>query len=660
MWHSVCGLVGWRMNLQPVVAQLVAGPLDYAVIGGYLLLVLGFGSYFARFSKSTKDFFFSGQRFRWPFLSFSLLATIVGSYSFVKYSGMGFRFGMSSSMTYLNDWFFMSLFMFGWLPIIYFARVRSIPEYLERRFNSTVRLVGAIVLIVYMLAYIAYNLYLLGTVAEQILGIEVMHAVFVIACVSAVYITAGGQTSVIFTDVLQGCMLLISGLLVFYLGLDYLGAGDGLFAGFKSFWSHLSLSDRLPFAGFNEPAEFNFVGVFWQDMSNSFAFFFINQGIMMRFLAARSMEEGRKVMLGNAFLLIPFAILAVGGAGWLGNAISSARPEVIDPGIDQKEAFVAVATVLCSPGVFGFVLATLIAAMMSTVDTLVNAVAAVTMVDIYQPYLAKGRSDRSYLRAARFFSFGAIVLGVSMVPLYLGFKSVYVAHATFTATVTPILAMPVFMGAFWKRFTPEAALAVLNTGIVAALVSYQYPQVIHPFLKLHGMDVDNVNYMRALFLLCVEGVVGVCVTYLSLPQPSRLIAGLSIDSISPARWFFKGGRPNDTPGKSVVRHWRVVEESSLMLEDSDWDRAFPVAVPDQQPLPDYPLVSLDVTGMETLGARPGDVLYINEAGSRTGLRSLHVRAGRVHGEGAVMLISENDTRSGLIRHGRRITIDKIL
>jgi hypothetical protein len=64
--------------------------------------------------------------------------------------------------------------------------------------------------------------------------------------------------------------------------------------------------------------------------------------------------------------------------------------------------------------------------------------------------------------------------------------------------------------------------------------------------------------------------------------------------------------------------------------------------------------------METLGARPGDVLYINEAGSRTGLRSLHVRAGRVHGEGAVMLISENDTRSGLIRHGRRITIDKIL
>ncbi len=106
----------------PAGTGSVATRIDVVIIVAYFVGVLAFGTYFGRFSKTTKDFFFGGQRFSWWLLSMSIVASAVGSYSFVKYSDTGFRYGLSSSMSYMNDWFFVPFFMFGWLPIIYFAR----------------------------------------------------------------------------------------------------------------------------------------------------------------------------------------------------------------------------------------------------------------------------------------------------------------------------------------------------------------------------------------------------------------------------------------------------------------------------------------------------------------------------------------------------------
>ena len=110
-------------------------PIDYVVLVAYFVVILGFGSFFARYARTTKEFFHSGQRFRWWVLSLSALSVVVGSYSFIKYGAVAFRFGLSSTQAYLNDWFLVPLFALGWLPIIYYARVTSIPEYFERRFD---------------------------------------------------------------------------------------------------------------------------------------------------------------------------------------------------------------------------------------------------------------------------------------------------------------------------------------------------------------------------------------------------------------------------------------------------------------------------------------------------------------------------------------------
>ncbi len=637
--------------------------LDYAVIAVYFFGVLLFGLHFSRYARTTRDFFFGGQRFSAWVLAASMLASVVGSYSFVKYTDVGFRYGLSSSMTYLNDWFYVPLLMFVWIPVIYFARVRSVPEYFERRFDTRARLMCAVLLAAYMLGYVGYTIFTMGKVANTLLGVDLFAACAVITFITAIYITVGGQTAIIFTDLAQAVLLIGAGMTLVVLGVLFLGNGDGFFAGLHNFWAVLPIEARVPFAGFNAPADFNFVGVFWQDMANSCVFFFINQGLIMRYLAAKSMQEARKTLLINSCCLLPFAVIIVGGPGWVGNAIARVAPEALDPDTPGADAFVVIAHLLCKPGVFGLMVAALIAALMSTVDTMINALAAIAVVDIYQPYLARGRDDRHYLKVARIVSIGASVAGLLLVEAFARFESIYEAHAAFTAAVTPPLAVAVIMGILWKRYTPAAAFWTMLIGAGMAVVSFIWPEVVKPFMDLHGMVTGGAgfkpSYMRALFLLIVSGAGGVVVTVLTRPKPEEEIVGLWIGSIEAGRWAFKGGRPNDRPSNNVLTELRIV--------DAEPPRGS--VGPPSQPIDhgwesgpaDHPVVSVSRAEMDRLGADPGDLLYIADARRILGgLRSLHATAGAAHDGPAGLCLTRGAVESGSLRLDRRVRVERII
>ncbi len=190
--------------------KAIGKPVDYVIVVGYLILILLIGTLSGRRQKGTRDFFFGGQRFSWWLIAFSLVATLVGSYSFVKYSQAAYNYGFASSQSYLNDWALMPLLLFGWLPILYFSRITTVPEYFERRFNRGVRLAATVGVLVYLVSYVGVNLYTMGTVFHHLLGWDLLGAAALVAGVSAVYVTFGGQTSVIMTDLFQGVMLLLT------------------------------------------------------------------------------------------------------------------------------------------------------------------------------------------------------------------------------------------------------------------------------------------------------------------------------------------------------------------------------------------------------------------------------------------------------------------
>ena len=166
--------------------------------------------------------------------------------------------------------------------------------------------------------------------------------------------------------------------------------------GLQAFWQNLTPDQKLPLAHFNHPPDFNFVGIFWQDgIAGSVGFLFLNQGLIMRFMAARSVNEGRKAAAFNVLLVLPISAIVVSNAGWIGRAITNAVPGALPAGMEANDIFVAVTNVVSSPGVFGFIIAALCAALMSTADTLVNASSAIIVNDVYRPLAKKETNDKA-------------------------------------------------------------------------------------------------------------------------------------------------------------------------------------------------------------------------------------------------------------------------
>lgn len=620
--------------------RMLGTPLDYGIMVGYFLAMLFIGTFFGRGQSSTKDFFFGGQRFSWWLIAFSLVATTIGSYSFVKYSRIAYGFGLASSQTYLNDWIWLPLLLFGWLPILYFGRLTSIPEYFEHRFSPLARRVVTAMLLVYLVGYVGINLFTMGKALHTLLGVDVFLAAQVVAVISAIYVTFGGQTSVIMTDLFQGVMLLATGLVILFLGADRLG-------GFDLLWTHLPRSHRMAFPGFNQDPAYSAVGIFWQDaMANSAMFYFLNQGILMRFMAARSVQEGRRAAVAVLAVLMPIAAMVVASGGWVGRAFVHAG--VLPADIPADDVFFVVAEMLARPGMFGLIMAALTAALMSTVDSLITAVAAIIVNDVYVP-LRPESDDASRLRAARFASVAVTLLGVGLVPVFQQFGSIYAAHGAFTAAITPPMVVALLLGVFWRRFTPTAAVATMVGGGLVVFASVLYPAMIAPFA--HGVPAVpakeglfggavQYKFMRAFFGLVVSGGIGVAVSLVTRPRELELIRGWVWGTIPDALRRYKGGRDGtEASSASLLAMCRVDAELG------------------EDPAVGLPILHLSQPLAVELRAVPGDLVYVQDRRRWLGgLRSRHGVVGQVDGDGGRWLVAPPDVAAEV---GEQVRIQRL-
>lgn len=700
----------------------IGSQTDWIVMVVYFLLIMAFGSYFGKYNRSTKDFFFGGRRFKWWLIAFSIVATGVGSHSFVKYSAKGFEHGLSSTMTYINDWFFIPFFLFGWLPIIVYTKIRSIPEYFEKRFSPSARFLATLLLLLYMVGYISIGFLTLGKAAMPMLpesfalfgstfDITLMGVVIVIAVITGAYITFGGQTAVIFTDLLQGFILLFAGFLLFFLGLSYIG-------GFDVFWNLLPTEWKLPLAKFNEPSSFNFVGIFWQDgIAGSIGFLFMNMGLIMRFMATKSVDEGRKAATFNILFMLPLSAVVVGGAGWLGKAISVADPVTVPPNTSPDQIFVVVANIVALPGVFGFIMAALTAALMSTVDTLINATAAIYINDVHRPVkkwfkskvLSQKDTDKKELYAARVASIAITTLGVIGVLAFKNFPTVYEAHGYFHSTLTPPLVVAIFLGIFWKRFTPAAVISTFVGGVALMLLGAKYPGIlIAPFD--HGIEMDPAHpysYIRALYNLFVCAAVGVIITFTTGLQiktvnrikatsnPRVIMAGITTVAViffivvAFAKNIF-GVQPSEPSmialmiilgllvsvlvSLSVTYYVKYNQEQNTVgltvwsiNQAKEWFKGGKVNNKEGEKVKvnwkvkegEEDTVNLSVNDMEKMKAEVGDLVYMCDArGFFGGLKSAHSMVGEPHNEDGLIYINNEHLLDGQFVKGKPLEVEK--
>lgn len=685
---------------------------DWIIMIAYFAIVLLFGSYFARYNRNTQDFFFGGRRFSWWLIAMSIVATGVGSHSFIKYSAKAFEHGFSSSMTYMNDWFFLPLFLFGWLPIIVYTKIRSIPEYFEKRFSPLTRSIATLFLLFYMIGYIGIGFLTLGKAALPLLpesfsllgmniDVTLMGVVTVISIITGFYITFGGQTAVIFTDLLQGFILMFAGFLLFFLGIDYIG-------GWGFFWDYLPAEWKLPLAHFNSPSSFNFVGIFWQDgIAGSIGFLFMNMGLVMRFMATKSVDEGRKAAVFNVLFMLPLSAIVVANAGWIGKAISVANPDTVSPNTNPDQIFVVVANLVAMPGVFGFIMAALTAALMSTVDTLINATAAIYINDIHRPFKkfikAKVKSlketDKQELHSAQIASIVITALGVVSVLVFMGFPTVYEAHGFFHSTLTPPLVTAIFLGVFWKKFTPAAVITTFVAGAALMILGANYPSIfIAPFD--HGIEMNPkypYTYIRALYNLVVCAAVGLISAWTYRQQfnyteklkkaggNKNLMAGFIVAGsimftmmilnigdpylllffgvcliplISiPATYFTNYDPEAQTDGLTA---WSIPRAMELFkggkINDEEGEK---IKVNWKLKSGDDNTINFSVNDMKRMKSNAGDLVYISDARFWLGgLKSIHSVYGEPHNEDGILLINEEQKLSGQFVEGKILSAEK--
>ena len=587
--------------------------LFWGILAFYVFFVLGAGLFFARNNKSTEDFFFGGRRFSWWIIAMSMLATGVGSHSFAKYASKGYQYGFSSTMTYMNDWFFMPLLLFGWIPIIYYMKVNSIPEYFERRFNSTVRNLSTFTMLLYLIGYIGIGLLALASLLEPILGWEINTIIVVVAVISGLYVSLGGQTAIIFTDLIQGVVLLFAGILLFGLGIIYLG-------GLDIFWNNLSITNKLPLADFNSPPDFNFVGIFWQDgVVGSVGFAFMNQAVIMRFLAARSVVHARRATMMNVLVFLPLGTLAVSNSGWIARAITNTSPDVIAETANPNGIFTIVAGIVAgSEAVFAFLVAAVVAALMSSLDSQINASTAVAVNDVYTP-LSKNPSEKTKLRISMFTSLFVTFIGIQAAFLFSKYGTIYEAHGAFHSIVTPPMVTVIFLGIFWQRFSSRAAILTFILGAIFIYLGVLYPKLfVQPFS--HGIEFIEAkpwSYIRAFYNVVACVAIGVVVTLLTKPPNNYdKIKGLTLWTIKDGPKYFKGSEVNKNAGITIKFSGSEIEVSNK--EDNT--------------------VSLPKKYMNEIKGEKGDLIYISDhRWYLGGMKSTHARLGNISENNKVVI-----------------------
>jgi SSS family solute:Na+ symporter len=206
-------------------------PLDYAAVVAYLLLTFGIAIWFGRKQKNTEDFFVGGRRMPWLAVGLSILATLFSTISYLGVPGEVIKNGITLFCGYLAIPFTFLVIMYLWVPFFMRLRLTSAYEYLDKRFNYAVRLIGALLFILLRIGWMSMVTFVASLALDRIKGDDISWLpgpdlywwIAGIGIVAAVYTSIGGIQAVIWVDVIQ-CLLLLAGVLM---TIGYVVAVDG-------------------------------------------------------------------------------------------------------------------------------------------------------------------------------------------------------------------------------------------------------------------------------------------------------------------------------------------------------------------------------------------------------------------------------------------------
>ncbi|MDX1637056.1 MAG: sodium/sugar symporter [Balneolaceae bacterium] len=497
--------------------------LDYVVFILYCAVIIAIGLWVSRdkegHQKNAEDYFLAGKALPWWAIGASLIAANISAEQIIGMSGSGFAVGLAIAS---YEWMAaVTLIIVGkyFLPIFIEKKIFTIPEFVEQRFNTTLKTILAVFWIaLFVFVNLTTVLYLGALSLDTIMGTGdgsfMTYALIGLSAIAAAYSLYGGLAAVAWTDVLQVALLVLGGFVVTIAGLTNVTPEGGLFNGLAHIYEvagekFTMILDRSNPEFNNLPGIAVLIGGLW--VANLYYWGF-NQYIIQRTLAAKSLKESQKGIIFAGFLklIIPLIVVIPGiivyvlytqpeGTTQIAGVVDAFSRE--DGSIQYDNAYPWLMRVFLSPGFLGLVVAALAAAIVSSMASMLNSVATIFTMDIYIPYINPEASDRQTVNMGRITAGIALVVAVLMAPQLQSVPQVFQYIQEYTGMVSPGILGVFLMGLFWKKTTAKGAIYGVLGSIVIAV-----------FLKTPAVQLPFLDQMFYTLIATIAIIVGVSLT----------------------------------------------------------------------------------------------------------------------------------------------------
>jgi solute:Na+ symporter, SSS family len=497
---------------------------DYLILILYFGTVLGVGFAARRAIKTSADFFLSGRSLPAWVTGLAFVSANLGALEILGMAANGAQYGLLTLHYYwigaVPAMVFLGIVM---MPFYYGSKVRSVPEFLKRRFNKPTHIFNAISFAVAQVLIAGVNLFALALILDALLGWELWISILVGAAIVLTYITIGGLSSAIYNEVLQFFVILAGLIPLTIIGLVKVGGIDGLFEKVRQSplgdaalhtWSNTGSSADNPLGA-------NWIGIlFGLGFVLSFGYWTTNFAEVQRALSAKNMNAARRTPIIAAFpkLLIP-AVTVIPG---LIAAVTITGLGAKEGDLTYNNSIPLLMEQLLPNGVLGVAVTGLLASFMAGMAANVSGFNTVFTYDIWQAYIRKGRSDEYYLRIGRYATIGGVIIGIGTAFIASGYGNImeYIQQL-FSLFNAPLFATFI-VGMFWKRMSPWAGFWSLLLGFLASLALY----IAYLTDAITFNSALEQSFWGAGTAFIVAVIVAIAVTFFTPSKPEEELTGL--------------------------------------------------------------------------------------------------------------------------------------
>ncbi|MDN5766507.1 MAG: sodium:solute symporter family protein [Humibacillus sp.] len=540
-------LAGLRTADTLISANLV----DYTIIALYFVFVLGIGIMARRAISDSLDFFLSGRSLPAWVTGLAFISANLGAVEIMGMSANGAQFGISAVHYFwvgaIPAMLFLGVVM---MPFYYGSKVRSVPEFMFRRFGTGAHLVNAISFAVAQLLIAGVNLFLLGSIVQALLGWPLWVALIVAAIIVLSYITLGGLSAAIYNEVLQFFVIVAALLPLTLIGLNRVGGYQGLKDKITEFASTPaavaagvpSADDQLhswpgqALTGFGS-GTLSVIGiVFGLGFVLSFGYWTTNFVEVQRAMASNSISAARKTPIIGAFpkMFIPFIVIIPGMiAAVLVNEIRELKAGGAPTGgasgtVQYNDSLILLMRDVLPNGLLGLAIAGLLAAFMAGMAANISAFNTVLSYDLWQRYIVKEREDSYYLKVGRLATVAATFVAIFTAIIASSFSNIMNYLQTLFGFFNAPLFATFILGMFWKRMTATAGWVGLSAGTIGAVIFAFLSEDAFGSASLGVIPIggQGAAFLAASTAFVVDIVLSILVTFRTESKPVSELRGL--------------------------------------------------------------------------------------------------------------------------------------